>query len=69
MAYPTAVNDEITDGVTQANVTVLGQAPAMAMGVIYQAQANAIAQLFTGRSGEEDLLALMTALKAVDGTS
>lgn len=69
MALPTPVNGQITDAVTQANLSVLGKAPAMAMGTIYQAQANAIANLFTGMSGEENLLALMTSLKAVEGTS
>ena len=36
MALPTAVNGQITDAVTQANVKVLGDAPAMAMGAIFQ---------------------------------
>jgi Killing trait len=36
MAFPTAVNSQITDAVTQANVKVLGDAPAMAVGVLYQ---------------------------------
>jgi hypothetical protein len=43
MAFPTAVNDQITDSVTQANVKVLGEAPAMAMGNLYQATAQALA--------------------------
>ena len=43
MAFPTAVNDQITDAVTQANVKVLGDAPAMAMGNLYQATAQALA--------------------------
>ncbi len=43
MAFPTAVNDQITDSVTQANVKVLGDAPAMAMGSLYQATAQALA--------------------------
>jgi hypothetical protein len=45
MAFPTAVNDQITDAVTQANVKVLADAPAMAMGTLYQtvAQATGIA--------------------------
>lgn len=43
MAYPTAVNNQITDAVTQANVKVLGDAPAMAMGNLYQATAQALA--------------------------
>ena len=43
MAYPTAVNDQITDSVTQANVKVLGEAPAIAMGSLYQATAQSLA--------------------------
>ena len=43
MAYPTAVNNQITDSVTQANVQVLGTAPATAMGNLYQATAQALA--------------------------
>jgi hypothetical protein len=43
MAYPTAVNDQITDSVTQANTKVLGDAPAIAMGNLYQATAQALA--------------------------
>jgi hypothetical protein len=42
MAFPTAVNDQITDSVTQANTKVLGTAPAMAMGNLYQATAQAL---------------------------
>lgn len=45
MAFPTSVNSQITDAVTQANVQVLADAPAMAMGSLYQtvAQATGIA--------------------------
>lgn len=42
MAFPTAVNDQITDSVTQANVKVLGDAPAIAMGNLFQASAQAL---------------------------
>jgi hypothetical protein len=42
MAFPTAVNSQITDAVTQANVNVLGDAPAMAMGNLFQATAQAL---------------------------
>ena len=42
MAFPTAVNNQITDSVTQANVQVLGDAPAVAMGNLYQATAQAL---------------------------
>jgi hypothetical protein len=37
------VNPQITDAVTQSNVKVLGDAPAMAMGALYQATAQALA--------------------------
>ena len=43
MAFPTAVNSQITDAVTQTNVKVLGDAPAMALGNLYQATAQALA--------------------------
>jgi len=42
MASPTAVNDQITDSVSQANVKILAEAPAMAMGNLYQVTAQAL---------------------------
>lgn len=42
MAFPTSVNDQITDSVTQVNTKVLGDAPAVAMGNLYQATAQAL---------------------------
>jgi hypothetical protein len=47
MASPTALNSQITDAVTQSNVKVIGEAPAMALGSLYQALAHA-----AGRAGE-----------------
>jgi len=46
MAIPTTVNDQITDAVTQANVKVLAESPAMAMGAIYQTMAHSTGILF-----------------------
>lgn len=46
MAFPTAVNDQITDAITQTNVKVLGEAPAFAMGSIYQSMAHSTGILF-----------------------
>jgi len=43
MAFPTHVNSQITDSITQANTQVLGDAPAVAMGNLYQATAQALA--------------------------
>jgi hypothetical protein len=42
MAFPTAVNSQITDSVTQANTKVLGDAPAMAMGNLFMATSQAL---------------------------
>ena len=42
MADNTAVNSQITDAVTQANTKVLGDAPAMAMGNLFQATSQAL---------------------------
>lgn len=41
-AYPTAVNSQITDAITQVNVKVLGDAPAMAMGNLFIATSQAL---------------------------
>jgi hypothetical protein len=43
MAFPTSVNNQITDSVTQANTKVLGDAPAIALGNLFQATAQALA--------------------------
>ncbi len=43
MAFPTAVNNQITDAVTQGSVEVMGHAPSVAMGNLYQATAQALA--------------------------
>lgn len=42
MAYPTSVNNQITDSITQANVKVLGDAPAMSLGNFYIATSQAL---------------------------
>jgi hypothetical protein len=46
MALRTPVNSQITDAITQQSVQVLGSAPAMAMGFIYQSSAHSISILY-----------------------
>ena len=46
MSFPTSVNNQITDAVTQSNVKVVGEAPAMAMGAVYQTMAHSTGILF-----------------------
>ena len=41
MAFPTSLNSQITDAVTQSNVKVIGEAPAMALASLYQSLAHA----------------------------
>lgn len=40
------VNEQITDAVTQANVKVVGEAPAIAMGNVYQSMAHSTGLMF-----------------------
>lgn len=42
MAFPTAINDQITDSITQANTKVLGDSPAIAMGNLFVATGQAL---------------------------
>src|SRR5215469_16112948 len=46
MAYPTLVNSQITDAITQQGLQVLANASAMAMGSIYQSSAHSISILY-----------------------
>ncbi|KAA0681259.1 RebB family R body protein [Azospirillum sp. YIM DDC1] len=42
MAFPTALNNQITDSVSQVNTKVLGDAPAIAMGNLFVATSQAL---------------------------
>jgi len=43
MAFPTALNSQITDSVTQANVKVLADSPAVSVSNLYIATSQALA--------------------------
>jgi hypothetical protein len=58
MAIPTPVNGMITDAVTQANVKVVGEAPAMAMGAIYQSLAHSTGILYENATSSQQQLAI-----------
>lgn len=58
MALPTPVNGQITDAVTQGNLSVLGAAPAMAMGSIQQSAAHATGILFQNSVQAQQNLAI-----------
>jgi hypothetical protein len=42
MAFPTAVNSQITDSISQVNTKVLGDSPAVAMGNLYVVTGQAL---------------------------
>ncbi|MCY1705648.1 MULTISPECIES: RebB family R body protein [Pannonibacter] len=46
MADPVTVNPMVTDAVTQSNVKVVGEAPAIAISTLYQAMAHSTGILF-----------------------
>ena len=55
MAFPTAVNSQITDALTQANLKVLGDAPAMALGNLYIATSQALSNAaHNATSGQQE---------------
>lgn len=58
MALPTPVNGQITDAVTQTNVKVLGDAPAMAMGALYQTLSHSTGILFENAVSSQQQLAI-----------
>ncbi|MGO8865242.1 MAG: RebB family R body protein [Alphaproteobacteria bacterium] len=58
MAIPTPVNGQITDSVTQANVKVLGDAPAVAMSALYQSVAHSTGILFENATSAQQQLAI-----------
>ena len=58
MAIPTPVNGQITDAVTQTNVKVLGDAPAMAMGTVFQSVAHSTGILYENATSSQQQLAI-----------
>ena len=58
MALPTPVNGQITDSVTQANVKVLCDAPAMAMGTLYQSASHSTGILYENATSSQQMLGI-----------
>lgn len=69
MADNTPVNSQITDSVTQANVEVLGQAPAMAMGNLYQATAQALANAAHNATTAQQQMNITALAATVEGVA
>lgn len=58
MAIPTPLNGQITDAVTQANVKVVAEAPAMAMGAMYQSLAHSTGILYENATSAQQQLGI-----------
>ncbi|WP_414716614.1 RebB family R body protein [Thalassolituus sp. UBA3500] len=69
MAFPTAVNDQITDSITQSNVKVLADAPAMAMGNLYQATAQALSNAAHNATSAQQNAAIIAQAALTQGIS
>ena len=58
MADITAVNGQITDSVSQANVEVLGSSPAVSLGAVYQSLGHSTGIMFENAVGAQQQLAI-----------
>lgn len=61
------VNNQITDAVTQANTKVLGDAPAIAMGNIYQSLAHSNGLLFENTVNAQNQQKILAQSAATQG--
>ncbi len=59
MAEPTPLNGQITDAVTQSNVTVLGSAPATALGSLLQVTAHAMGLMMENAVSNQQQMAIL----------
>ncbi|MCX2494624.1 RebB family R body protein [Pedobacter sp. BG31] len=78
MAFPTAVNSQITDSVSEVNTKVLGDAPAMAMGNLFMATSQALSnaahnathtQQQTNVTSQASTTSAVTTLYSIDTSS
>lgn len=69
MDDPTTVSSQITDAVTQSNVKVLGEAPAMAMGTVYQAMAQAVGLSMQNAVNAQQQMNTIAAATTVQGVN
>ena len=78
MAFPTAVNSQITDSVTQSNTKVVGDSPAVSLGNLFIATSQALSnsahnatshQQQTGLTAQAATTQGVTTLYSVDTAS
>lgn len=69
MAIPTAVNGQITDAITQQNLTVLGSAPGQAIAVLYQTMAQNMALAAQNAVTQQQQLNMVSQAATVQGVN
>lgn len=69
MAFPTNVNDQITDSVSQVNTKVLGDAPAVAMGNLFQATSQALSNAAHNATEDQQQSYVTTQASTTQGVS
>ncbi len=57
---PETVNTQITDAVTQSNVKVVAEAPAMAMGNVYQSLAHSVGILMENAVNQQQQSSILS---------
>ncbi len=69
MAYPTNVNSQITDAITQSGVHLLGDSPAIAMANLYQATAQALANAAHNATSAQQQTNILAQAATVQGVA
>lgn len=67
MAFPTSVNDQVTDAITQSNVKVLGESPAVAMSNLYQTMVHSTGLAFENAVSSQNQQAVLAQSATVQG--
>jgi hypothetical protein len=69
MAYPTAVNNQITDSITQANTKVLGDSPSISLGELFVATSQALSNAAHNATSNQQQSGLTSQATNVMGVS
>ncbi|PWN72331.1 antirepresssor protein RebB [Chryseobacterium phosphatilyticum] len=65
----TTVNEQITDAVTQSNVKVVGESPAMALSNVYQSAAHSTGIMFENAVNAQNQQNILTQAATTQGVS
>ncbi len=68
MAFSTAANSQITDAVTQLNVKVIRETPAMAVGMLYQTMSHSNSIFLESAVSSQQRANILTLASANEGT-